>query len=258
MNEVKVYVNAGLIGDALCTMPFLRDLSENNKVIAGPNINKWVLEGIDFPLYFDPDLKQETCKYFLDSSYSWTHGHKHGTHMAEGHYALNGLVAPKLPYSIPVKFSPTNLQPGIVVAPYSRSDIDGNKFWLFENWRKLVEHFSGPIYVVGSTTRTWHNEVEYSDDDIGWIEGTGIIPIFDRPMSFVSQLLVESKLVVTIDTGIAHLAHLLGIKTHAYLFPEVPGWPFADNPNAQKVKGWPCNITVDQMLACCKKIEGWY
>jgi len=257
MQEIRVHTNLGLIGDAICGMPFLYDLSKSYKVIAGPNINKWVLEGIDFPITFDPDLKQQDARYHVDSSISWQTCSMHGNvhHMAQGHYIANGLGFPELPLSFPLKFQQCNLEPGIVISPFSRSDHQGNKFWDLRNWLELIKYLPDPIYVVGSLTDKPHPE--YGEDTWDWITGTRIRPVINKPMPYISSLLKSCKMIVSIDTGTSHLAHMLSMSNHALLYsPAVPP-NFVKNPHSKVVMNWPRNVTVEEMLHMCKTIPGW-
>jgi ADP-heptose:LPS heptosyltransferase len=248
MEEVKVYCNLGLIGDCIAAMPFLHELSKTKHVIAGPNLNRWVLDGIDFPIAFDSELEIKDSRYVLEASRSWAYCAQHGSkhHMAQGHFLLNGLEAPSLPYSVPLELEECNLDSGIIIAPFSVSDHNGNKFWPVRNWIELAKNFPDPVYVVGS-----------SKDDFNWTLGTNVWPIAGRSMAFVSSLLKKSKMLVSIDTGISHLAHMLGIKNHALLYsPAVPP-NFVANPWGTFVYDFPSNVKVETMLQLCQQVGKW-
>jgi hypothetical protein len=258
MQEIKVYTNLGLIGDAICGMPFLHDLSKTYNVIAGPNISKWVLEGVDFPVAFDPNLNLEDADYHLDSSLTWQACSRGGNihHMAQGHYLVNGLTIPRMPLSIPLKFQQCNLEPGIVISPFSRSDHQGNKFWDLKNWLELINHFPDPVYVVGSSQYN-NDKLKYGEDSWDWITATKIRPVINKPMSYISSLLKSCKMLVSIDTGTSHLAHMLGMSNHALLYsPAVPP-NFVRNPHAITLVNWPKRVTVQDMLHLCKRTPGW-
>jgi len=242
---MNIHTNLGLVGDALAGCHFLYTQSKIEPITVGPNLCNWVADALDFPITFDSKLEKQTCRYSIDASSSFNYcsstGDKH--HMAEGHYLYNHLPAPPLPYLLPMKFEYCPLEPGIVFAPFSRSDYDGNKFWQFNNWVKLSKKLPEPIYVVGS-----------KEDDVTWTTGTSIQPVLGNSCAFINSLLIKSKLLISIDTGISHLAHALGISKHALLYPAVLAPKFVTNPLCKRIRGWPASITVDMMFHLCQQV----
>jgi hypothetical protein len=244
---MKIYVDAGLIGDALCCIPYLySEYTTHGEITIGPNINSWVLKDIDFPIILNEQLQDVECAAKLTATCSWHFSWSHKIHMAQGHYGFNGKPWPNIPMTIPVKETACELPPGVVFAPFSKTDYQNNKLWPFDRWLELSHRFTHPVYVVGCDS-----------DDWSWVTGTKLIPVINQSMAFIVSLLKQCKLFVSIDTGIAHLAHFINISTHAFLYPTVTAWGFVDNPNAQKVIDFPLNVTVERMLNCCKKIPNW-
>jgi hypothetical protein len=249
-----------MIGDSLSACPMLFEQSKIEPITIGPNFNQWVFSGLDFPVVFDNNLNQQDCVYKLDASLAMNFSACQGWqwHMAQSYFAMNGLKPIQLPCSFPIKFEMCNLTPGIVIAPYSGSDFQGNKFWPLDNWKELVQNFDEPVYLLGSN-QNYPNAATNGgkSDTLNWIEGTNITPVFDKPMAYVADLLIKCKMLVSIDTGISHLAHMLGIKHHALLYPGCLDIRWVNNPHARHVQGWPSTISPNEMLQLCKQIPNW-
>ena len=240
----KIYANLGLIGDCLAAMPFVYEQTLLDNVTVGPNLNSWVAEGINFSIAQDETLLPGACNYKLEANHSFQYccGTNPMTHMIQGHYAVNNLPMPSIPltFKVPLKQEKCHLQPGIAIAPFSISDHQNNKLWPYDRWLELTQQLPEPIYVLGS-----------SKDDFSWIQDSNLIAVIDKPMSFITDLLSQSKLLVSIDTGISHLAHLLEMRNHALLYPKCLPSKFVVNPYSSYIQDWPLNVTVNQMLALC-------
>ncbi|MDE1905109.1 MAG: hypothetical protein KGH75_01480 [Rhodospirillales bacterium] len=246
---MKVYLVEGLIGDSISCLEFLKHIRNTyGSVEFGPGFNKWVFDGLqlDKSYTFNENLTKEEADFCISCSNSWQWCYsKQRCHMSEGHFYYNNITPPSLPYSFPFLQNECNLDKGIVFAPFSRTDDNGSKFWNLNNWLALAKNLPKPIYVLGSST---HDDMSILDNQ------EGVIKLFDQDCKSVVSLLKSCKMLVSIDTGISHLAHYLGMKNHVLLYPIVSMQKFANNPNTvYEVYDWPKNVSVDRMLEMCNK-----
>jgi ADP-heptose:LPS heptosyltransferase len=92
------------------------------------------------------------------------------------------------------------------------------------------------------------------NDDYSWWPGPRVV---GKSLSYIAGLLSKCKLFISIDSGPANLATLLGIKNHVLLYPH--NCQITANPYATKVrvsKEWPLvkDIPVQPVIDACTKL----
>lgn len=241
--------SAGLIGDALCHVPYLDWLAKAYKShVVINHMNSHVAAMLDgYPITFaNLDPARPVKRLRLITAFL----RKHECHMAQAFFKLAGQEMPELPLTLRLKSQPCNLEPGLVLSPYSRSDISLNKIWPHERWVETVQTLRGEgrisrAYVVGAAAY----------DGADQYAAAGIEPVLDRPLSQVLHLIRQAPLLLSIDNGISHLAHFGGIDRHVLLYPGCLPICWARNPRAEIVTaGRPVEVPVVQVLQAARKM----
>ena len=208
----KIYVDIPRIGDSICSLPLMKHLADSNEFITyGPNLNKWIASNLPSNFVYDPFLTEKDSDYIIGSQKAWDTvvncGHEN-MHMIEGYFLSQGIRVP-IDYSLsfPRENIDTNID--IIISPYA-SAVGGNKIWQFEKWLELIDslpsHFTKAV--IGADT-----------DDFSWVSGRKDVKIISgKSLPYIASLLDKCKLFVSIDTGTAHLAHVLGLKNHVLLY----------------------------------------
>ncbi len=240
-----------LIGDGLAQVPFLRHLG---KIQVTGLFNRHILPLIEgLPIDFKPGLGSSVGADFVigaQRSRDACQARGFTPHMAQGHFICNGLEPPALPIDVDLKSSPCRMPPGIVISPFSVSDIGQNKIWPHERWVHVVQALrklglAQEAYVVGS----------HPGDSTEHYAVAGITPFFDRPLTHVLDLMRKSPLVMTLDNGIGHLAHFGGISRHVMIYADCLPPKFAEAPRAIHVRGpQPLAIYADQVLHAAREV----
>lgn len=227
--------HAGLIGDSLAHIPYLAHLAEQEHVVAVGKFNKLVQELI-YGLY-DISFEEGDGAGLPYLSIDLSFGKHTGFHMCQAFFGMAHKEVPCLPMYINMNEVEIDLPPGVVVSPFSRSDLDGNKFWANENWVKTVEFLrdkglADRAYVLGSTPT----------DDVSEYWRSNIEPVVNQPLTKVLNLLRRSPLVLSVDNGISNLCHYGSVDKHVLLYPQCLPPTWVDNPMAVKVRGIPASI----------------
>ena len=229
----------------------MQDYCKNHNVkgnIVG-NICDWVYRGLDLSnttLVRKPQHMSDRT-ITLSCSDSWNHCFSNGSqlHMIQGHYLSHGESLPKMPFrGLKFFFALTGKMPGIVFAPFSRTDDNGSKCWPTDKWLQLLtilkDRYKVPIYLLCSSL-----------DDCSAFKDQGYVILKDYEASWINSILSTAHLVITVDTGISHLCHLLSVATHVLIYPNASPAKFAENPLAKMIYGNPRNIGVEQVLHAC-------
>lgn len=241
----------GLIGDTLAMVPFL--LHFQKPVHVSGLFNRHVIPLLgDVPLTFDPDGSGAGADFTIGAQRLRDYCQATGwRHMAQGYFHQFGLPVPFLPITLPLVSSPCDFPPGIILSPFSVSDIGGNKVWMHERWVYVIQTLrrlglADRVYVVGSWAR---------GDSTSPYAVAGIRPMLDRPLTEVLDLLRKAPLVLSIDNGISHLAHFGGVTRHVMVYPDCLSPRWAEAPMASHVRGSiPASISVDQVLESAKQV----
>jgi Glycosyltransferase family 9 (heptosyltransferase) len=253
----RVYIEIEpLIGDTIFFLPFLRYLSEQDgSVEFGPQVNSWVLPHIPFNAKFNPELTQDQADYIFlrDKVHLYLYYNNLNIHMTSGYFEYSGLPIPK---DRTIQFcSTSNESIDIVVSPFASpfgSITNPNKIWQYNKWIELIDRlpYTSTKAVIGS-----------KNDDYSWLNNKDVKIISGESLPAIVKLLKSCKLFVSIDSGPAQLANVLGIQNHVLLYP---------GPNNQTTnefsleylisvnKNWPRVIDIPVQPVCdmCYKVLG--
>lgn len=244
---------AGLIGDGLVHIPYMHWLcTEKNTSarIVGLNTNVQKLLGPTYAFEYVETLDPNEPIIRVNLPECLGHG-IHGSHMTQSFFRQYGGPEPAVPIDLDLKDESCGLPPGVVIAPFSRSDCNHNKLWEHERWLEVVRalraHTSHPFYVIGAAP----------DDDASAYAAEGIEPVFNRPLAQVVNLMRQAPLVMSIEGGMSHLAHYSGIGTHVLLYPGCTPICWATNPRAKIVTApMPSSVQVKDMVAGARQVIG--
>lgn len=250
-----IQIDAGsavLIGDALCHVPYMAWLCKKHDTRARIHgYNKYVADLLSktYPFDFTDGLDNSIPQFRLSIHEAFPLFHDQ-CHMAQAFFKQNNEPPPPLPIQLDFQEEPCGLPAGLVVAPFSRSDLNNNKLWPHERWIEVIQKLrcEGAIdraYVVGVSGR----------DDHALYAGAGIDPIFDRPLSQVLHLLRQAPVFLSIDNGISHIAHFGGVRRHVLLYPGCLPKCWVENPHAIQVTAdCPINVQTDSILAGARQL----
>lgn len=246
----------GLIGDALCAVPYMKYLCDRHGTQAiVTDFNKPVQALLtDYPFIFAdsaPDFAEARYRMDLHAAWKMNFDADWPYHMGQFYFAYYGCPVPPIPINLPMHSEPSGLPPGLVLTPYSRTNSeDNNKLWPHERWVEVLRHLRNlglvdRIYIVGASgdcADPYQNE-------------PGVQVIFDRPLPQILTLLRDSPLVLGLDNGISHLTHLAGVHRHVMIYADCLPPRFAENPRGVHVRGpRPVDIGVSQVLAAAMDV----
>ena len=244
---------AALIGDGLVHVPYLAWLCEKHKSrarIAGMNTAVADALGPSYPFEFGP---LRPGPLILVNLLDCLHQGFNGCHMAQSFFAQYGDPAPSLPITLDLKDEPCFLPPGLVIAPFSRTNsADNNKFWPHDRWLEVIQTLRGAgmadrVYVIGNSQH----------DDPSPYRGHGIDLFFDHPLSRVLNLLRQAPLFMSVEGGMSHLAHFGGVYRHVLLYPaKLTPLCWAQNPRGYMVKAdpKPINVPVAEVVNAARQV----
>jgi len=242
------------IGDSLFMLPFFKYwVDRDGSVEYGTKLNPWVKNALPKEFIFNPSISKDTSDYIVNTFEAWKYVVRHGNsvmHVINGVSHQSGLHE-ELPLTFPFKKETIYGICDIVIAPFgskAATDID-HRVWQIEKWEALLDQLpSGyKITVIGT-----------DKDDYSWCEHFCEV-ISGAPLTYIAGLLTQCKMFVSIDSGPANLATLLGIKNHVLLYPH--NCQITANPYATKVRVsnvWPfiVNIPVGPVIEMCLKCLG--
>ena len=249
--------NLNLIGDALCSVPYIVYLANKRggvSVVEGfcKDVRK-LIPFSAYNVYFDQFTPEGTEVKLLDLSKVFHHCNISpigaGLHMCQGYFAIDNEQIPELPITLPFPITSVSFTSRhIVISPFSRTDYQHNKSWLDERWvelgkRLLANNMASKIVVVGSF-----------NDDWSVFENCGFTLFPGRPLIEVLELIRDSRLFLSVDNGVSHLAHFGGIQHHLLLQPQCLTEAFITNPRGRHIRGNPLDVTVDKMYDLAKEM----
>jgi hypothetical protein len=258
---IHVHVNAllqyQLLGDSLAQVPFLQTLAaeRGERVRITGTYNEHVIPLLEnLPIDFDRRGSPDGAEFSLHAQNALDTCIQSGftLHMAQCYFRLAGRPVPTLPIYLPLKSEPCGLPPGIVLSPFSVSELGNNKFWPHDRWVHVVQTLrrlglADRVYVLGAgdgdAASTHHYAV------------AGIEPIFNRRLPQVLDLMRNAPLVMTLDNGIGHIAHFGSIQQHVMIYPGCLAPKFAEAPRATIVRGpRPADVSADQVLEAARQV----
>jgi Glycosyltransferase family 9 (heptosyltransferase) len=243
-----------LIGDALSAVPYMihRAKLHGGSCTIGHEFNTWVREGIHWPSYEATiypgagEAEPGDVLVELSADKAWQYSLQCGWRwkMAEAHFERAGFK-PVDPFTAPVKRERSEFQADFVLAPFSVSDINGNKKWPVEYWVELIKELKkhGSVGVIGAL-------FDGLDDGsmLAYMEA-GASMSCGSPMAEVVDMLHRARAIITIDTGISHLTYMSGIHHHVLLYPGTLPDNWAESPYARILRAPTTRgITMESVL----------
>jgi ADP-heptose:LPS heptosyltransferase len=243
-----------LLGDCLAQLPFMCAVAEarGDRVRLTGDFNRHIAPLLEpLPIDFEPGGHGLSADFILQVWPAYETSLRTKLHMVQCYFHIWQMPIPAVPIALPFKTEPCGLPPGIVLSPFSVSDRGSNtKLWPHERWVQVVQTLrrlglADHVYLLGT----------HKSDSTDPYAVADIEPVFDRPLTQVLDLMRQAPLVMGVDTGTGHLAHLGGIKRHVMIYPDCQPPIWAEAPRAIHVRGpRPTNITVDQVLEAARQV----
>jgi ADP-heptose:LPS heptosyltransferase len=225
-----------LIGDFLGTIPAMIELSKQGplEVILKDSVSELFNMIPKHHGIKRSDKDEHDLSFHLQSSFNYAD--QHNLHMLQANFENIGLPAPSYVPKPELRYM-TMQSPvfDYVLAPFSRS-LPMEQKWDKSKWQELVNRMPDKSFcLLGSI---FH---DYPD----FITGDNVTPIFSQPMAYVCNLLKQSNNgLISVVTGISHLAHALDVKN--YLFVNQGVW--GKNPDAVCLDKHIPDIEVDEVI----------
>jgi ADP-heptose:LPS heptosyltransferase len=251
---IHIHSPEPLIGDCLAQLPFMCAVAEarGDRVRLTGGVNRHIAPLLEpLPIVFEPEGSGTGADFTLQVWPAYQTGLRTKLHMVQCYFHDFGWPVPAMPIALPFKMEPCGLPPGIVLSPFSGSDLGTNtKLWPHDRWVQVIQTLrrlglAEHVYLLGT----------HKADSTEPYAVAGIEPVFDRPLTQVLDLMRQAPLVLTIDTGTGHLAHLGSIKHHVMIYADCQPPIWAEAPRATIVRGpKPANISVDQVLEAARQV----
>lgn len=226
------------IGDVITSFPALYRLALEKSLaiwFENPQIrNLWA--GPPVEMLSDPPIEgksydiRKAAELFSDS----------GLHMIQSWFWTLGLPVPEKIPNIPlaggIAGSPEDAI-DVIISPFSASDRavgSGLKTWPFDRWNIVTDALLAAGFSVAVCGVFREGADPRSLDERFW--GDRPIRVLDSlPLIELVAYLRSARCVATVDNGICHMAHILGVP-HAQLIPVVTGtalsWIVDHSPRA--------------------------
>jgi hypothetical protein len=198
-----------LIGDFIGTIPAMQALGAD-VIIRESMVHLFNMTGLK-RAYINEDLSFDLHAAFELAS-------RENLHMIQANFAYADLPVPQdIPKPI-LKINPCHAPVfDFLLAPFSRS-LPPEQKW--DKWQELVDAMPGKQFALLG---------DPAIDPVDFIKAPNITPQFGHSMDYVCNLLKNSKHgLISVVTGISHLAHALGVTN--YLFFNQGRW--GQNPDA--------------------------
>jgi hypothetical protein len=211
-----------MIGDSINTLPFiwhLHRLTGRSVGISGAFsrlVPPLVPLGV---LAFDVPAPTVSLHFNLRPTDALRAAGPPGLHYSRGFFLCAGATRPPATVPLALVTRPCKLAPGVVIAPFTTSErgLPGNhaRMWYPQRWRIVVDHLLrerglGPIYVIGGLA-----------DDYAAFDFPGVIPLIGLALPETLDLMRRAPLVLTVETGLSHLAHFGGVSRHVLLYGDM-------------------------------------
>lgn len=254
MNQLVLTNDVPLIGDFLGTIPAMVELAKTVQklyvihrhevrglfdMIPQRNMFRRVFDERDKPSDF-------TIRVSPNDTQAYWYATKHNLYMTQAHFSFLGLPTPLHPVR-PVLHCQLTKVPtyDYILAPFSVS-LPGDQMWPRERWKQLVRLMPNHSFAMfGSKT-----------DDPNYLRAPNVTPEFGQPFAEVVNMMRNARYgVVSVVTGISHLAYALGVE-NCLLEHQDTAWGL--NPDSYRIHRRVVDITVSEVseLLCTHAVEG--
>lgn len=239
---VYILNDIDLIGDFIGSIPAIVSLAETIPVVMQLKESMLGLASL-IPASNKLTIVTSGCKHFditLDVQKAFTYAQTRHLHMAQAHYYTVGLPVPSVVPLPQLNVIPQRVQVfDYIIAPFSRS-LPIQQKWQQHKWQALVNSLPGNTFCLFGSSKF---------DDCNFISGANVTVVFDEDFNKVCNIMQQCRRgVISVVTGIAHLAHALGTKN--YLFCNQGAW--GKNPDAVVLDKNIHDITVEEVLNVLK------
>lgn len=274
-----LFAGTNLIGDTLATTPAVRDWKRTHPkdpvwyatykhapsmvLLKNPFIDRVKLDEDRDRVDSMRGYGNFTKKHLFDVQKAFAYGCRAGMHMSEAYGAMAGISITsrrpvlRLTDSERAEVGPIiPLSPYIVVCPHSVSSTvetknrGGNKLWGDDKWTKLFPILSEMGYLIVSLGGPKDPKF-YPDDD------SAVFEFHDLPVRLAAAVMEKAAYVVTIDSGMAHIAAALD-KNVVEIYPAtlpLP-WVFPHTTHNRVVQGYPPQVTVKTVAGLLEELIG--
>lgn len=212
--------------------------------------------GFPCNVVFTADERDYDFVFNFDCGQAFTIGDRDKCHISEAYAKMLGVEIEEAGpfYEAPLYIVPMG---EIYIAPFSRScsSNDGkppNKMLPFDKWLPILRYLKtlGPVSLLGAKSDVWPN---FSDPYGNFSEFEKVL---GESIPYVARLLKYSKLFVTIDNGLGHLAASQKTPTVVF-YPECLGIHWitpVGNPNCIAIQMNPAEVSPNLLLKKLKEV----
>ena len=234
----KINIAESHLGDAITSFPALHDLAQREDIAI------WFANKGAADLWRHERAKlsprllaggenhntQLAYRVFCDS----------GLHIMQSWYWILRLPMPQRLHTVTLAEAPPNFSCDVVISAFSHSDLTlseagefGGKTWDFARWKAVIEILLSAGLAVGVCG------LFAAGPDPKFWDRLPVIMLDGLALPTLCGVLRGARCVATVDNGIGHLAHLMGVP-HVHLLPDKPWifpaeWVRNTNPNAEIV-----------------------
>lgn len=222
------------IGDVLCSLPALYQRAETDA------LRLWFQNSQIRQLWAGPQVEMLSGEpdggVTVDIADSHRFFAASGLHMIQAWFWRLGLAVPReIPkIQINMKFHDSV---DVLISPFSASGSLGgkSKIWRYDGWNRVIDALLGAGLTVGVCGVFTEGANPRSFDQRFWGDRP-IIELNALPLVDLAGHLSSVRCLVSVDNGIGHLAHILGVP-HAHIIPHdvnlcPPEWVANQNGNA--------------------------
>lgn len=215
--KIQIINDRERIGDFLATIPAMMKLSENHDVFltVHPGLQE-LAQLLPYQIKLGT-IENPERTYIIDINAAYATGWEAGLHMTQAYYPQFELPIPESPQR-PLLIVPNEDVPiyDFVIAPYAMS-LPWGQLWTIEKWNQLIEYYPDKKFALLA-----------GPNDSRFFNHTNLTQYHGESWIKVANLISKAKTVITVVTGLSHLAHALDAR-HV-LFINQPEW--AQNQNA--------------------------
>ena len=222
------------IDDAVTSLPALYDLVDRQKLrlwfANGSVLNLWNKVSNNIEFSGERMDNAETLNTQIPSRFFMMSG----LHMMQSWYWNLGMAVPPVVPAIHVNEASAVFGPDVIISPYSHGDLGLQiKILAPEKWNAVIRTLLGAGLTVGvcGAFRAGTDEKFWDDLPVSLLDSL--------PLPSLAGHLRGARCVVTVDNGIGHLAHMMGIP-HVHMIPRHPRtcpkeWVMNLKPNADVI-----------------------